>query len=99
MTETQFIEYCRIELIKSLHNTKARKLDDKQKYRTEGLLHAARMMKLMTAEEVNKMIETEHQHVFGESVNQRQVRKSQLAKLKDMSSDDYFDIPAIERNK
>ncbi|GAC27405.1 hypothetical protein GPAL_0525 [Glaciecola pallidula DSM 14239 = ACAM 615] len=53
----------------------------------------------MSAEEVSELIETEHQSVFGESVYQRQARKSKLAKLKDMSQDDYFDIPAIERNK
>jgi hypothetical protein len=98
MTQTQFLDYCRRELLKSLNNTKSRKPDDKQKYRTEGLLHAARMLDLMSAEEVSELIETEHQSVFGESVEQRQARKSKLAKLKDMSQDDYFDIPAIERN-
>ncbi|WP_026843429.1 hypothetical protein [Brumicola pallidula] len=99
MTQTQFLDYCRSELLKSLNNTKSRKPDDKQKYRTEGLLHAARLLDLMSAEEVSELIETEHQSVFGESVYQRQARKSKLAKLKDMSQDDYFDIPAIERNK
>jgi len=54
------------------------------------------MLNLMSAEEVRTMIEVEHQGVFGESVEQRQARKSKLLKLKDMSQDDYFDIPAIE---
>ncbi len=97
MTETIFLDYCRSELLKSLHNAKLRKADDKQKHRTEGLLHAARMMNLMTVDEVNEMIEIEHQLVFGESIVQRQVRKSKFATLKEMSQDDYFDIPAIER--
>ncbi|MFT6268894.1 MAG: hypothetical protein ACJAVV_001709 [Alphaproteobacteria bacterium] len=99
MTETQFIDYCRSELLKSLHNTKSSKPDDKQKYRTEGLLHAVRMLEFMSVEEVSEMIENEHQNVFGESVDKRQARKSKLAKVKDMSLDDYFDIPAIERKQ
>ena len=59
-------------------------------------MHATRMLNLMSAEEVRTMIEVEHQGVFGESVEQRQARKSKLLKLKDMSQDDYFDIPSIE---
>jgi hypothetical protein len=97
MTKTQFLDYCRREITKSFENTQSKKPDDKQKYRTEGILHAARLMDIATADEINKMIETEHQKVFGESVEKRLARKSKLAKLKDISLDDYFDIPAIER--
>jgi hypothetical protein len=99
MTEIQFLDYCHSELVKSLSNTKSRKPDDKQKCRTEGLLHAARMLEIISVEEVSDMIDIEHQSVFGESLEQRQARKSKLAKLKDMSQDDYFDIPAIDRQQ
>ena len=97
MTDTQFLDYCRGELQKSFNNAQSRTLDDKQKYRTEGLLHAARLMGMATVEELSEMISFEHQGVFGESVEKRQARKSKFAKLQNMSQDDYFDIPAIAR--
>jgi hypothetical protein len=98
MTENQFVDYCRSELIKSLHNAKAKQVDDKQKHRTEGLLQGARLMGILEAEEVATMIDDAHMTVFGETVKQRLAIKSKLLKLKDMSMDDYFDIPAITRS-
>ena len=97
MTEQQFLDYCQSELLKSLHNTKARQVNDQQKHRTEGLLQGARLMGIIKAEEVALMIDKAHLAVFGETVEQRHAVKSKLLKLTDMSMDDYFDIPAIER--
>ncbi|GAB55704.1 hypothetical protein GPUN_1587 [Glaciecola punicea ACAM 611] len=65
MTNNEFLDYCKSELTNSLHNTKLRKPDDKQKYRTEGLLHAARLMGLMSVQQVSHMIATEHQAFLG----------------------------------
>jgi hypothetical protein len=43
------------------------------------------------------MMEQEHIKIFGESIDTRKARKSQLADLKENSPDKYFDIPTIHR--
>lgn len=93
----QFIEFCRMELQKSYRNTKSGNKHDQQKHRTEGLLHAAVLMKCISKEEVQDMLEIEHQRIFGQSISERKMKSSKLAQLKKDSPDDYFDIPAIER--
>lgn len=65
--------------------------------KTEGLLQAARLLGVMDSDEVNQLIDNEHINVFGETVHQRKERKKSLAELKEVSPDDYFSIPAIER--
>ncbi|MEE1675026.1 hypothetical protein SNR37_000348 [Agarivorans aestuarii] len=51
--------------------TRAGKPDDKLKYRVEGLLHAAKLLGLLSTEQVSAIIESEHQAVFDESVSER----------------------------
>lgn len=99
MNNTDFIEYCRTELITSFTNTKNSKQDDKQKHRTEGLLHAARLLEIIDKDALNKLIEREHINVFGETVESRKARKQSLDELKASSPDDYFAIPAITRKQ
>lgn len=97
MNREEYIEYCRDELVTSFENTLSGKPDDKQKHRTEGLLQAARLLGVMDSDEVTQLIEREHFNVFGETVQERKKRKKSLAELKEVSPDDYFSIPAIER--
>ncbi|MDP5029585.1 MAG: hypothetical protein NWQ54_05865 [Paraglaciecola sp.] len=97
MEHRAFIDYCRAELTKTFENIKQSKANNQHKFRTEGLLQAAKLLNILTPCEISKMIEDEHLSVFGESVQQRQARKSSLAELKEKSPDAYFEIPAIER--
>ncbi len=97
MTPDDYLVFCQNEVRKSFERTKAGKPDDKLKYRAEGLLHAARLLGLTSADQLNEMIETEHQAVFGESVAARQARKAALTELKATDPDAYFDILAVER--
>lgn len=99
MKKENYIEYCRGELRKVFLATKSSKPDDQHKYRTEGLLHAARLLELMSSQEIESMFEQEHLAVFGESVAQRQKRKSTYAELKERAPDAYLDIPAVERKR
>ena len=97
MKNDEFIDYCRAELLKAFENTKARNPDDKHKFRTEGLLQAAKLLGIMSSTEINDLFSSEHIKVFGESVEQRRARKLSLTELKENSPDVYFQIPAIER--
>ena len=99
MENSEFRAYCRSELIKSLQSAKAGKPDDNQKSRTEGLLHAARLLGIMSAEEITNLIEKEHLAIFNESVSVRKAKKDKLTALKELSPDEYFDIPTFERKR
>lgn len=97
MDNSKFIEYCKAELYKSFSNTKSGKLDNTQRHRTEGLLHAAQLLEILNPSDIQSMIDSEHMDVFGESIESRKNRKEKITKLGDAQLDEYFDIPAIER--
>jgi len=97
MQAEEFKGYCRAQLTLGFQHILAGKYDEKHKYRTEGLLQAARMLGIMSTEEVTGMIEQTHFEVFGETVAARKARKDSLAQLKDSAPDEYYDIPAIYR--
>ncbi len=97
MTPDDYLVFCQKEVRKSFERTKTGQPDDKLKYRAEGLLYAARLLVLASAEDVKSMLEVEHQSVFGESIAARQERKAALTELKETDPDAYFDIPAVER--
>lgn len=99
MTATEYRAYLKETIRKSYENTHSGKPDDKHKYRTEGLIHAARLLGLLSTEDIREIIEVEHQRVFGESVSERKARTAYFEKLKEESIDEYWEIPAIERNR
>jgi hypothetical protein len=97
MKNEEFVEYCKVQLRDCYEKAKARKSDEQQKYRVEGLLQAVRLLDILPVEDVKLMIEREHISVFGESVLARKARKASLADLKEASPDNYFDIPTVIR--
>lgn len=99
MTAAEYRDYLKEAIRKNFENTHAGRPDEKQKYRTEGLIHAARLLGLLSTESISDMIETEHQRVFGESVAERKARRSSFEKLRETSIDEYWEIPAIERKR
>ncbi|WP_221075577.1 hypothetical protein [Agarivorans aestuarii] len=97
MDKENYLAFCKAELRSVFENTKAGKPNDKLKYRVEGLFHAAKLLGLLTADQANAIIESEHQAVFGESVSERLKRKNQLKQLRESDPDAYFNIPTVER--
>ena len=92
-----FLDYLRDEIVATFKLAKAGRPDDKHKYRTEGLIQAARKLGLLTHEQASDLVEREHQMVFGCSVAERKGKKAELAKLKETSPDQYYEMPAYER--
>ncbi|WP_218310301.1 hypothetical protein [Alteromonas antoniana] len=99
MTEQEYLTYLQDSVRKSYLNTQEGRPDDKHKYRTEGLIHAARLLGILSVAGITEMIEKEHQDVFGESVAERKARLATFEKLKEESIDDYFEVPAIQRKR
>lgn len=97
MDTQAFLAYCRTEVKKSFENTRAGTADDKHKYRTEGLLHSARLLELISLDELQAMIEEEHQVIFGEGVQERKARREKLMDLKDNDPEKFLEVPAIQR--
>lgn len=97
MEDIEFVEFCRKELAKSFKNARAGKKDDKHRYRTEGLMQAARLLGLISKHELEAMMEEEHISVFGETIESRTKRKVVLKSLKEQNPDEYYEIPAIDR--
>ncbi len=97
MEPKEFIEHCRHQLVQSYQNTLNGQVDEKQKYRTEGMFHAARLLGLMDVEQIQAMFEQEHLACFGESSAERQQRKKAMMALKAEDPEAYFAIPTIER--
>ncbi|WP_220719442.1 hypothetical protein [Agarivorans litoreus] len=83
MDKENYLVFCKAELRSVFLSTKAGKPDNKLKYRVEGLFHAAKLLGLLSTEQANAIIESEHQAVFGESVSERLKRKTQLKQLKE----------------
>ncbi|WP_026376076.1 hypothetical protein [Aestuariibacter salexigens] len=97
MQPEEFLAYIRQEIRASFINARQRKVDDKHKYRTEGLIQAAKLLLGVSKDELQDLVEREHMAVFGESIAERKVRKDELRALKELDEDEYYDIPAIIR--
>lgn len=57
------------------------------------------MLGVIGRTEASDLLEQTHYDIFGESPSERADRKKSLNELKELSPDEYFDIPAIERRK
>lgn len=97
MNNQAFITYCRSQIAKSFQLTREGIKDSKQKYRAEGLLQAARLLDILSKEDIDSMMEEQHLAVFGESMTERSNRKIGLETLKHQHPDEYYEIPAIQR--
>ncbi|MEP1383487.1 MAG: hypothetical protein ABJJ44_02815 [Paraglaciecola sp.] len=99
MDKIEFVAFCESQLKRVFNLTKQGKPDTKQKHRVEGVLLAGEMLGVIDRLESSELMEKAHLEVFGETLAARTERKQAHAKLKALSPDDYFDIPAIERRK
>jgi hypothetical protein len=99
MEKKEFIEYCAQQLSQVFTATKQGKLNLKLKHQTEGLLRAGELLDIISREQSAVIIEKTHVDVFGVTPIERAERKKSLQDIKEFSSNDFFDIPAIQRRK
>ena len=99
MDNKDFIEYCAQQLNHVFTATKRGKPNIKLKHQTEGLLRACELLDIISREQVAVLIEKTYVDVFGVTPLERAERKKSLQDIKDFSSNDFFDIPAIQRRK
>ncbi|WP_299072751.1 hypothetical protein [uncultured Paraglaciecola sp.] len=97
MEKVAFIEYCAQQLNRVFVATKKGQPNDKLKHQTEGLLRAAELLDIINRTQALKLLEDEHVKVFGVTPEQRAEKKQFLEKVKEASSLDFFEIPAIQR--
>ena len=97
MDKTAFIDYCTNQLNQVFVATKQGKPDDKRKHQTEGLLRAAELLNILSRAQAITLVEDEHVKVFGITPEQRAEKKQFLKDVKEASSQDFFEIPAIQR--
>lgn len=97
MNEEQYVEFCLSQLRLVFENTKAGRPDIVLKHRTEGLFKAAQLLNFLSPQDSAELIESEHQRVFGESVETRKLRKQAHQNIRESGVDDYFDVPTISR--
>jgi hypothetical protein len=99
MEKKEFIEYCAQQLSQVFTATKQGKPNLKLKHQTEGLLRAGELLDIISREQSAVIIEKTHVDVFGVTPIERAERKKSLQDIKEFSSNDFFDIPAIQRRK
>ncbi|GAB3025362.1 hypothetical protein GCM10027098_22370 [Bowmanella dokdonensis] len=93
----RLIDHCQQQLLAVYQQVRTGKPNLKQQYRLEGVIHAARLLNILSEEQARQMMESAHYQVFGESIEQRQARKARVNQLKDKSWDAFYDEPAINR--
>ena len=103
MESKAFIEYCAQQLNQVFTATKQGKPnlrhELKHQHQTEGLLRAGELLDIISREQAAVLIEKAHVDVLGVTPLERAERKKSLQDIKDFSSNDFFDIPAIQRRK
>ena len=99
MESKAFIEYCAQQLNQVFTATKQGKPNLRLKHQTEGLLRAGELLDIISREQAAVLIEKAHVDVLGVTPLERAERKKSLQDIKDFSSNDFFDIPAIQRRK
>ena len=99
MTKQEYLYSCYSQLFAVFELAKELKKDDKQKFRTEGFIHAGRALGVISEEEAIKVMEQAHFDVFGETIDDRRKRKASIKEAVAKGDDDFINIPAYERLK
>lgn len=68
-------------------------------FRLQGFIYAGEVLGILTKEDAQAIMEEQHKHVFGQSIEARKNAKQQTKQALKEGNDDYFDIPAINRKK
>jgi hypothetical protein len=99
MNKEMYLNYCYEQLVKIFQLATLHKKDDKQKFRTEGFIHAGKALGVISHDEAVVIMEKAHFDVFGESIDVRRNRKATLKAAIARGDDNYINIPAYERAK
>ena len=97
MTKEEYLSHCYIQLKAIFELAKNNKKDDKQKFRTEGFIHAGKVIGLISNEDALMVMEKAHFDVFGESINLRKNRKENIKNAIAKGDENFINIPAYER--
>ena len=99
MKKKEYLQSCYEQLVKVFNLTMQHKKDDKQKFRTEGFIHAGKALGVISHEEAVAIMEKAHFDVFEQSIDQRRNRKTSLKAAIARGDDNFINIPAYERAK
>ncbi len=99
MNKEMYLSCCYEQLLKIFQLATLHKKDDKQKFRTEGFMHAGKALGVISHEDAVAVMEQAHFDVFGESIAIRRNRKTSLKAAIARGDDNYINIPACERAK
>ncbi|WP_137166761.1 hypothetical protein [Salinimonas lutimaris] len=99
MDAEKFLNECegRIRLVYEAQHQGRGKPEDKA--RVEGFVHAGVVMKLVSREQIQVLVDKVHLEVFDESRQARDARLERLNTLRTTDPDKYFDEPAINRRR
>ncbi len=99
MNKTEYLHCCYEQLVKVFELASQYKKDNKQKYRTEGFMHAGKVLGVISHEDAVAVMEQAHFDVFGETIDDRRSRKASLKEAIARGDNDFINIPAYERCK
>ena len=99
MNKQEYLQSCYQQLVQVFELATQHKKDDKQKFRTEGFMHAGKELGVIRHDDAVAVMEEAHFDVFGESISDRRGRKASLKAAIARGDDDFINIPAYERCK
>ena len=99
MNKQQYLQSCYQQLVQVFELATQHKKDDKQKFRTEGFMHAGKALGVISHDDAVAVMEQAHFDVFGETIDDRRKRKASLKEAIARGDDNFINIPAYERSK
>ncbi len=99
MNKQAYLQSCYQQLVQVFELATQHKKDDKQKFRTEGFMHAGKALGVISHDDAVAVMEQAHFDVFGETIGDRRSRKASLKEAIARGDNDFINIPAYERSK
>jgi len=99
MNKQAYLQSCYQQLVAVFELASQHKKDDKQKFRTEGFMHAGKALGVISHADAVAVMEQAHFDVFAETISERRSRKASLKDAIARGDDDFINIPAYERCK
>jgi hypothetical protein len=97
MNNQEFSTHCYGQLVQVFTNTHKCQKDDKLKFRTEGLLQAGKLLGIFSPDDAKDLMNKAHIEVFGQTIEERKIKKENVKSSLIDDGSDFFNIPAYER--
>lgn len=99
MNKAEFLKLVETQLSEVFKQVQIGNRPDKQKYRTEGFMHAGRVLDIVDDAELTELMEKVHSGIFGMTIKEREQKKLELAQQ--LEDDDYemLDVPTFIRDQ